>query len=88
MQVIDPNSFGLEAVNFDSTLLLRSADLKIRVLIEFRQVAPDDESAGEYRYQLTFHNLAWGDRDGDAPLELQYSQDGFMWIDGKIFKNF
>jgi hypothetical protein len=66
-----------EAVKFGTSLVIRTADFKTRVRLDFAQ----SSEAGN-PYVLAFYNLASGDRDGDDPLELQHSNSGFIWIDG------
>jgi hypothetical protein len=57
-------------------LVFRSTDLKTRVRVDIRP------SYDEVRpYQLSFYNLAAGDRHGSAPVELQHGDSGYIWIE-------
>jgi hypothetical protein len=85
LQVVEPNSFGLEAIHFDTSLLIRSSNLQYRVLLQFRAAPAEETETTGNLYHLTFHNLAWGDRNGDSPLELQYSETENVWIEGNFF---
>ena len=84
LQVVEPKSYGVEAVNYKTSLLIRSSDLKIRVLLDFVASPEEEAKTTGNLYQLTFWNLAWGDREGDAPIELQHSETDFAWIDGNM----
>ena len=55
---------------------MRSSDLRTRVLIDFHK-APADQ-IDTYPYQITFYNLALGDRDGDKPVELKHGESGMF----------
>jgi hypothetical protein len=54
-------------------LVFRSADLRTRVRVEFSQ--SDDKTRP---YTIAFYNLAYGDRNGDVPIELKHSNSGFV----------
>lgn len=74
LRKIEPNESGLEAVHFESSLLIRTSDFKTRILLEF-YAAPDDiYETGGNRYQINFRNLAIGDRTGDMPVELKHGE--------------
>lgn len=51
-----------------------------RVLVDFHQSPPDNIDT--YPYQVTFYNLAIGDRNGDKPIELKHGESGYLWIEG------
>jgi hypothetical protein len=75
---VEKNQSAYEGVNFDTSLVLKSADFKTRVLVEF--LSSPDEPGNPYR--MSFYNLALGDRTGDDPVELKHSNSGYIWIEG------
>ena len=69
-----------ESVNFKTGLVLRSADMLTRMRIDFGK---NPNATDTHRpFAISFYNLAYGDRGGDKPIELQHGASGYVWIDG------
>jgi hypothetical protein len=70
----------VEATLPSTSYVVRASDMRSRVKITFNR--NPDPTALTRPFQLTFTNLAFGDRDGDHPLELQHGSSGFVWLEG------
>ena len=83
-QVVRAGSRMVEGTKLGSSFIFRAADMRNRVRVHIDQNM--DAVGTQYRpYQLTFYNLAYGDRDGDYPIELQHGQSGYLWLEGSHY---
>lgn len=80
LAVLNPLSNQREAVSMDSSIVLRSGDLRTRVRVEVRAAA-DEISSGGNPYILSISNMAFADRPEPNPVELQHSNSGYIWIE-------
>lgn len=71
----------MEAILPSSSFVLRSSDMRSRAKITVERNL-DQSSAKSHPFKLTFTNLAYNDRSGDLPLELQHGSSGYVWLDG------
>jgi hypothetical protein len=80
-QTLDPGERMVEATVPATSYVIRSSDMRSRLMITFER-NQDAETSAKRPFLLTFANLAYGDRGGDQPLELQHGKSGYIWLEG------
>ena len=86
VQMVAPDGRMVEGTTLGSSFIFRAADMRSRVRVHIdRNLDPDPVGSTKRPYQLTFYNLAYGDRDGDYPVELQHGQSGYLWLEGSHY---